>query len=185
MYLYIITPCSRPENLHTIAYSINIPKENYSWIVVHDSLEIPDKKLLPYNSLHIASKVEGSVVGHGQRNIGLDLVPRTEENWIYFNDDDTIIYQDLWDNIQGKGADYDFIHFHQENKDHSIRLDSGLVELCHMDSHNFIFKASLLGNTKFIISDYCADGYFAKEIYEKAKSPLYIEKVLSTYNALR
>lgn len=185
MHIYIITPCSRPENLHTIANSINIPKENYSWIVVHDSLEIPDKNLLPDNSLHIASKVEGSVVGHGQRNIGLDFVPRTEENWIYFNDDDTIIHLDLWENIKGKGDDYDFIHFHQENKDHTIRLDTGLVEHCHIDSHNFIFRADLLENSKWIIDRYEADYYFAKEIYEKAKSPLYIEKVLSTYNALR
>lgn len=30
MFLNIITPCTRPENLHKISESINIPKENYS-----------------------------------------------------------------------------------------------------------------------------------------------------------
>ena len=42
MFLNIITPCSRPHLLHRIAESINIPKENYRWIVVFDAETIPD-----------------------------------------------------------------------------------------------------------------------------------------------
>jgi len=42
MFLNIITPSCRPENLHKISKSINIPRENYRWIVVFDLEEIPD-----------------------------------------------------------------------------------------------------------------------------------------------
>ena len=42
MFLNIITPCSRPEFLDAVSKSINIPKENYRWIVVFDSETIPE-----------------------------------------------------------------------------------------------------------------------------------------------
>ena len=41
MYLNIITPCIHIENLVEISKSINIPRENYRWIVVFDSLILP------------------------------------------------------------------------------------------------------------------------------------------------
>ena len=43
MFLNIITPCSRPENLRIISESINIQKENYRWIFVYDGLNLENK----------------------------------------------------------------------------------------------------------------------------------------------
>ncbi len=34
MFLNIITPCSRPDNLNEVSKSINIPPEHYRWIVL-------------------------------------------------------------------------------------------------------------------------------------------------------
>jgi len=184
MFVNIITPCSRPENLHKIAQSIKLSRYNYQWIIVHDSDKLPDISLLPLNALHIAKRVEGSTSGNGQRNIALDLISDDPYNWIYFNDDDTIIHPELWDNVR-KNYDSDFIHFQQEDVDGNIRLYSNSIEVGQVDSHNFIFKVKLLGDTRWQLDKYDADGYFAKEIYAKAKHPVYLNKVLSTYNLLR
>lgn len=184
MFINIITPCTRPENLHKIAESIKIPEGKYKWIVVHDAERLPEISLLPNNAMHMAEKIDGSVAGHGQRNFGLNFIDYGKNNWVYFNDDDTTIHPDLWDSISGLDH-HDFLHFYQEDKDHNIRLCNDDVAVCRIDSHNFLFKTELLGSSRFIIGDYCADGHFATEIYQKAQKPLYIQKVLSTYNSLR
>jgi hypothetical protein len=184
MYINIITPCIRPENLHDIAKSIIIPKEQYQWLVVHDADTMPDIKLLPTNAIHTVKKVEGSISGNGQRNRALDIINTDNDSWIYFNDDDTAIQPELFQIIE-QNQDKDFIHFQQAYKTGEIRLNTNIVEVTHIDSHNFIFKAKLLENTRWKLGDYCADGYFAKEIYLKAKNSIYIEKILSIHNSLR
>jgi len=184
MYINIITPCSRPENLFEIEKSINIPYENYQWIVVHDSLQMPPTKLLPRTSMNMLHTDENSVSGNAQRNKAFQIVSNNPESWIYFNDDDTTIHPELWSYIK-KNIGADFIHFKQENQDGSIRLYGNSIEVGQVDSHNFVFKRKLLGDTQWILDKYDADGYFAKEIYAKAENPVYLNKVLSTYNKLR
>jgi hypothetical protein len=181
MFLNIITPCSRPENLHTISQSINIPKENYRWIVIFDMDNLPAQNLIPENCETYLHRNPISITGHAQRNFAIEKI---DQGFIYSNDDDTIIHPELWANIQDK-TDYDFIHFQQENLDGSIRLYSNVIEVEQIDSHNFIFKVDLLEDTKWHIDRYNADGYIAKEIYARSKHPLYLNKVLSTYNSLK
>ena len=70
-FLTIVTPCSRPENLHIIAESINIPKDRYRWIIVFDSPTLPDFSLIPEGlSSLIAINSPYSVCGNAQRNTG-------------------------------------------------------------------------------------------------------------------
>ena len=47
MFLNIVTPCIRPENLARINRSISdtIPRDLYRWIVVCDAEEVPDIEL--------------------------------------------------------------------------------------------------------------------------------------------
>ena len=180
MFLNIITPCSRPENLHVINNTINIPKENYRWIIVFDMDELPNKELIPENCETYTYKETGSVVGHAQRNFALNLI---KKGHIYFNDDDTSLHPELWDNIKNNNSD--FISFIQSEKDGTIRLIGNLIEVSHIDSHNFIVSNNIVGSTKFIINKYDADGYFAKECYNKTSSRSYINKPLSVYNLLR
>lgn len=177
--LNIITPCIRPENLHKISESINIPKNNYRWIVVFDLLELPDNKLIPDNCEYYLHKDDGSVFGNGQRNFALDLV---QMGHIYFNDDDTVIHPELWNNV--KDCDDDFISFKQSLINGDIRLNGDLIKICHIDSHNFITSYELVGNTRFELQYYTSDGVFAVECYEKAKTKKYIDKTLSIYNKL-
>jgi hypothetical protein len=180
MFLNIITPCSRPENLLTISKSINIPKENYRWIVVCDSQILPHELITPNNCevhLHVNS---ASVVGHSQRNFALNLI---EDGHVYFNDDDTIIHKNLWENI--KDSNNDFISFSQDLPDGRLRLRGDKIKVGKVDSHSFIVDRNLIGETRFNIREYSADGMFASECYTNSKTPLHINKVLSTYNSLR
>lgn len=176
MFINIITPCTRPENLQKIADSINIPRGFYRWIVVHDSEIIPDS---PDNCEAYAVKVSGSQSGNGQRNFALNLV---KQGYVYFNDDDTLIHPDLWDNVKDLKAD--FIHFMQEDEN-GLRLQGKNVKIGQIDSHNFLTNCDIIGEDRWILDRYDADGYFAEKMYSKAQTKVYIPKVLSFYNALR
>jgi hypothetical protein len=178
MFLNIITPCSRPKNLQIISSSINIPKENYRWIVVFDMLEKPDN--IPENCESYCFKDFKSISGNAQRNFALDLI---NNGHIYFNDDDTVIHKDLWENI--KCLDEDFISFMQEDKNKKIRTTGLNVRVDKIDSHNFIISKRCSENIKWEIEKYNADGFFACECYNIAKTKKHIDKVLSIYNSLR
>jgi hypothetical protein len=179
MFLNIITPCSRPENLEIISKSINIPRDQYRWIVVFDLLEMPEN--IPDNCEWYAIKDANSTSGNAQRNFALDLVTHGH---IYFNDDDTEMHPDLWENIKDEDAT-DFISFKQANKDETIRLEGLNISVGTIDSHNFVTSAECVGDTRWVLDRYDADGVFARRCFEKAKTILYIDKVLSVYNTLR
>jgi len=181
MYLNIITPCSRPENLKAIEESINIPKRNYRWIVVFDREEIPTDIYLPKIAEYYCYKQWNSCVGHAQRNYGINII---EKGHIYFNDDDTIIHQDLWQNIKNH-KDVDFISFIQSDKNNNIRLIGDNINIGFIDSHNFIVKYEIAKKELFEVNLYYADGVFAKKCYDNSNKVLYIPKVLSIYNYLR
>lgn len=180
MFLNIITPCSRPENLLTISKSINIPKENYRWIVVFDMDELPSYELIPLNCETHLHRNKLSIVGHSQRNYALSLI---NNGYVYSNDDDTIIHPELWDNI--KDLDNDFISFSQNYKNGTLHVKGDVINVGYIDSHNFIVKMDIIGDTRFEITKYDADGYFASECYSKSTSFKFIPKVLSIYNYLR
>ncbi len=178
MFLNIITPCSRPDNLEVISKSINIPPEHYRWIVVFDANEVPEN--IPSNCEPYAIKIKGSVFGNGQRNHGIDLV---DHGHIYFNDDDTTIVPVLWENI--KDLTQDFISFSQIDKQGNMRLVGKTIAIGTIDSHNFIVSKEIVGDTRWALNKYDADGFFAKECHNKTKSIIHIPKVLSVYNSLK
>jgi hypothetical protein len=180
MFINIITPCSRPENLLKISESINIPKENYRWIVVFDLESFPDSQLIPNNCEYFLHKNYDSVSGNSQRNFALDLI---SDGYVYFNDDDTLLHSELWENI--KDLENDFISFIQENKNGTIRLFGNNIRVGQIDSHNFIVHSSIVGDIRWVINKYDADGYFASECFHKSKNNKHINIVLSTYNILR
>lgn len=180
MFLNIITPCSRPQNLHKISQSINIPKENYRWIVVFDFDELPNKNLIPDNCETYLLRDAESIAGHSQRNFAIGLV---KHGHIYSNDDDTLIHPDLWENI--KNLNNDFISFKQNDNYGNLRLEGDKITVNHIDSHNFIFSKNICENIKFDKTSYAADGYFAEECNNRAKTPIHLPIVLSVYNSLR
>ena len=180
MFLNIITPCSRPENLLKISESINIPKENYRWIVVCDSDSLPNVNLIPKNCEIYHHKDLESTSGNSQRNYAIDMV---KEGHIYLNDDDTIVQPKFWENI--KDLNNDFISFIQLDKNGDLRLVGNSINVGYIDSHNFIVSQKIVGETRFIKNKYDSDGYFAVECFSKSTNNIYINKPLSVYNQLR
>ena len=176
--LNIITPCTRPQNLEKISKSIKIPRENYCWIVVFDSETIP--KEIPDNCEAYAIKVKKSAMGNGQRNYALEMI---KDGHVYFNDDDTTVHPDLWNQVKNLSAD--IITFSQANKDGSIRLMGNLIRNNHVDSHNFIVNRKIIGELRWILNRYDADGIFIEECAKQTKDIKFIPKILSIYNALR
>jgi len=145
---------------------------------VFDSDSIPED--IPANCEAYAVRVENSTSGNGQRNYAID---RITDGWLYFNDDDTDVHPDLWENI--KDVDHDIVHFMQSEKDGRLRLSGSNVKLCEIDSHNFLVKRDIVGDERWVLDRYEADGLFAESVYNKASTKLYIPKVLSIYNSLR
>jgi len=180
MYLNIITPCSRPQNLPAIAESIcqSIPEGCFRWIVVFDADEVPDG--IPDNCEAYAIKNPQSSTGNAQRNLALDLI---QKGHIYFNDDDTVIHPELWDLISGHKAD--FISFSQAEKNGCMRLKGDSICLGGIDSHNFIVSSDIAKGVRFEIDKYEADGIFAEMCYLNSTTKVFIDKILSVYNQLR
>lgn len=180
MFINIITPCSRPSNLKLIEDSINIPKENYRWIIVFDSESVPNDIYVPKYCEICSIKDHNSTVGNSQRNYGMDLV---KDGYVYFLDDDTTIHPELWENI--KDLNDDFIHYGQSFINGTVRLNGNNVSLYNIDTNCFVVKYDICKNIRWIIGKYTADGIFAEECYKNSKTKKFINKILSYYNTLR
>jgi hypothetical protein len=180
IFINIITPSIRPENLHKISESINIPRENYRWIVVFDLPVQPPIELIPENCEFYLHQDSESRFGNCQRNFALDLIT---DGYVYLNDDDTTIHPDLWDNI--KNIKCDFISFIQIDTKGKLRLLGNKIVVGKIDSHNFLVKRNVVGNIRFNKKEYFADGIFANICYAVANNKCWIDKKLSIYNTLR
>lgn len=180
MFLNIITPCTRLDNLRKIAESINIPRQSYRWLVVCDMERLPEVTRLPEIAEAYAVKLRSSVSGNAQRNYALRLV---KEGHIYFNDDDTTIHPKLWENVSS--LTQDFISFQQVDKSGRLRLKGDVIKPGSIDSHNFIVSKKCVGNLQWDVPVYAADGFFATKCYRQATTKVYLPITLSIYNALR
>jgi len=182
MFLNIITPCSRPDNLSKIADSINIPSKNYRWIIIVDTSKIHTKiSKISKNTDIFYTTNKNSVYGNAQRNYGLSKV---EYGHVYFNDDDTIIHPKLWENIYDLEK-YDFIWFKQLWKDGTVRLLSKQIKLDYIDSHNFLVSYEICKNLEWKLPIRYADGIFAEQCYKQSMHTVFIDKFLSVYNSLQ
>ena len=95
MSIYIITPCTRIQNLHEI--SKTIPKECI-WVIVYDSNY--NNQILSYGDIILRPKNISGNYGKPHINYALDILPLKESDWIYVLDDDNIIHPDWYENIQ-------------------------------------------------------------------------------------
>lgn len=212
--LYIVTPLSRPENLEQIAESLNKIYLRKSpckifWIIIMDkSLSKEDmnkvyhfttNKPLFYTEL---SFFEKSFVGHSHRNFfindihsGFKVICKknniVESDWVYFLDDDTLLHPNFVEEIINRLDDTkSAIIFDQENKDGTIRLraDIDKVKVCHIDMGQYVVNLTKLPeDLRFKEDDYCADGIFIEELFNRVGPEQFIvvNKTLSTYNKLR
>jgi hypothetical protein len=179
MFINIITPCTRPANLPKIAASINIPTANYRWIIVRDANnDNPDNNDNTEIFFHTNPL---SKFGNAQRNFALDLIDNKDSH-VYFLDDDTTLHPELWESV--RHFDMDFISFNQCHPNGTHRL-GGRIEFGKVDSGNVLISRALIGDTRWVLNRYGADGIFIEECFKRATNPIYIAKTASIYNNLR
>ena len=182
MFINIITPCTRLDNLYLIQQSINIPKDHYRWIIVVDTNKISFQTVpnLSKNTEIFYCSNKNSVYGNAQRNYGISKV---KFGHVYFNDDDTTIHPKLWENICDLDR-YDFIWFKQLWNNGNIRLSSKQVKLNYIDSHNFLVSYDICQNLEWKLNRRDADGLFAEQCFKNSTNSIFIDKFLSVYNSI-
>lgn len=180
MFINIVTPCSRPNNIEKIYESICIPLENYHWYIVLDMDFIP--KGLPTNDniTYVPYRDANSLAGNSQRNLALELI---SGDYVYFLDDDTIMHSDFWNTVSGYS--YDVIVFNQAFKDGSLRLFGGHIGPKVVDTGNVLIRRDTIGDIRWDVKEYNADGYFLRDVSKMTKSKKYIPKIISYYNKLK
>ena len=177
MKLHIITPCSRPENLAEVATSINIPSASYTWHIVFDRpKENVPASLIPPKAIAYYHTNPQSKAGNAQRNFILD---KLSDGYIYFLDDDTTMHPNLYQKVST--LHNDFIHFDQVFPDGKKRI-GGTVKVNHIDTGSVVVDRKIIGNIRFKIERYDADGYLWEQVFRNAQTPVYIPEPLSIYN---
>lgn len=192
----LITPSIRPENLKSIAESIDFDIV-YKWIIVYDGNKIKENPMLFNNNenkiVELLHYDPNSISGNSQRNAGLEYLKNLIENekdsftnFVYFLDDDNRINEDLYQVIRGaeKGVLYTFGQ--ERSKDIFPYVDilkGDVVEVYKIDSAMLLIDYNLIGETRWKIDKYNADGIFIKECLMNYKDKwVYIEMVLAYYN---
>lgn len=183
MKITLITACSRPQNLRLVERSV--PPE-CRWLIGIDSRV----NYIPYANRGeiIPTPVTGSW-GAAVRNYVLDRLNPSEHEWIAFLDDDNLVHPEWFpclmamkDDIARVGAG--MVTWGQAFADGSTRLEAtGNPMVGTADTASFMFKLELLGQTRFPLDSYHADGLFAETV--ATKTPLFtINSNLCYYNKL-
>ena len=176
MMLYIVTPCSRPENLATIRKSI---PEALTWVVMMDA-STDHKAPSGANVTHYSRKT--GFWGHPLRNEFLDLYQDqfTEDDWVYFLDDDNILHPKFIQQLESLLClNAGIVTWGQEGRlrpTHEPRIGN-------IDTACFMFRPSQLKGLRFA-NMYEADGQFANAA-AGLTNLICVEAYLCYYNALR
>lgn len=177
--IYIITPCSRPENLEAI--SKTIPPQ-CSWVVVYDKkVSMP-----PLNNATILKCEDTGMAGIKAQNFALDNLPLTDQDFILFHDDDNIIHPKWYSSIsQLLSNDFSIMTWGQLNKDNSIRLEPvSQPEVCKIDTASFLISWKYNKHLRHQIDIYEHDGIYAERCALNGPT-LQINDYLCYYNYLR
>lgn len=194
----IVTPVSRPENLSALYLSVAEQGQEFwnriIWWLVYDGVPIVEKSLNPTGSKEefevksIYTKIPGSVSGNAQRNIAIDNIQN--DSWIWFLDDDNIMYPNFLKTIEAQinsDSNIKGLIFNQLNKDKTLRLKASPenTKVNHIDTAQFIINKNIIDN-EFQIDLYNADGLFIEDTYNQHRDKFkFIDEPLCYYNYLR
>lgn len=176
--LYIITPCSRPQNLSIIANTIPIDSK---WIIVHDNHT--DMPLINNATFFVCE--DTGLVGTKARNFALDNINFSYNDHILFHDDDNIIHPLLYSTVsQVFDHDFSLLCWGQLNKDNSIRLlPPKSIKVGQIDTASFLIKWKYNSHVRHRTDIYEHDGYYAEEC-AKNGLVLRLNEFLCYYNYL-
>lgn len=184
--LYIITPCSRPENLHKIYQSMNFTKVD-RWYIVYDTSkgrEYTFNYATHDNIIEMKHDEEG-VCGHPQINRALDIIDENSDAFIYVLDDDNIMHYMFW--ILLPTLDSNHIYTWDQNRSDKVKFIKGdVIQKGHIDTAQFIVPRNLIGSIRWNPRERKADGQFIEEIHAKHSSLFnYIPETACFFNYLQ
>jgi predicted O-methyltransferase YrrM len=177
--LTLITPSYRIDNLMQIKNSINF---NYvdEWLIVYDGRKITENPKLfqeHHNIKEFVYKGDG-ISGNPQRNYALTQISNPTTS-LYYLDDDNIIHPNLYRllSIMDNTKLYTF------NQDD--RLKGHGVGIGGIDTAMVIIPYQLCNNINWIPDNYCADGHYIKDCYDKnINIHIFVDNILCHYNKI-
>ena len=174
----IITPSYRTNNLHMLKDSINFDYVD-EWIIVYDGSKIEtNPNLFADDKIKEFVHTSKGISGNPQRNYALGMVSNPN-TFLYFLDDDNVIHPNLYRllNIIDKNR---FYTFNQTN-----RLAGNTVRINWIDTAMCLVDYSLCNDTRWVLNEYNADGYYIEECYKKNTNiHVYVNNDLCYYNKL-
>jgi len=176
MMLYIVTPCSRPENLAQIRKSI---PSALTWVVMMDA-STDHKAPSGASVTHYSTRTGGW--GNPLRNEFLDLYQDqfTENDWVYFLDDDNILHPKFIQQLESLlHLDAGIVTWGQEGR---LR-PTDQPRIGNIDTASFMFRPTKTNKLRFE-NIYEADGMFAQAA-TRLTNLICVEAYLCYYNALR
>jgi hypothetical protein len=149
-----------------------------NWYIIYDTRNKPfNKKYTDDKIIELECKDEG-IVGHQIRNMALNTI---KDSLIYFLDDDNIIHPSFWNINFDSNKLYTF---DMQRKDDILKGNK--VEPDSIDTAQYVFDVNLVGDLRFDVTLYNADGFFIQKIYEENKDKwVYVPEIASYYNKLR
>jgi hypothetical protein len=198
--LYILTRCSRLENLLNIKKSIFDNKNdfwNINWYIAVDNKKI---KNIPS---HILNNLQSEniklffdlnsdgIYGNNLLNELLNIIDQKENNWIYILDDDNKLHERFLNRTSEilKTNICKCIIFSQMSLD--TRFGNSLfrtaseknINVKKIDMAQFLINSVLIKNNRFEINEYVSDGIFITKIYYENPNDFYIiDEILCYYN---
>ena len=176
MMLYIVTPCSRPENLAYIRKSI---PQAITWVVMMDA-STDHKAPSGANVTHYSPRTGKWV--HPLRNEFLDLYQDqfTDNDWVYFLDDDNILHPKFIQKLEALLClDAGIVTWGQEGR---LR-PTDKPTIGNIDTASFMFRPTKTKSLRFE-NIYEGDGMFAQAA-ARLTNLICVEAYLCYYNALR
>lgn len=177
--IYIVTPCSRPENLEVISKSI--PSE-CRWIVLHE----PHINIPYIENMTAIQCPKTGFVGADGRNYFVNNFNLSDEDWIYSLDDDNIIHPRMFSEISKLlDKDISIIYWGQLNKDETVRLmPRTSIIIDTIDAACFISKWKFNKHVRYNTEAYNYDGLYAIQCANNGPV-LRLNDYLCYYNYLR
>lgn len=195
--MHVISPISRPSNLHYMMASIKehmAPYFDVIWWVVLDAKEpvvpggIESIDNIIVNVRALSSEGNG-LSGNPQRNLAIDEIGE-DAGYVHFLDDDNVLQR------HGPHKYHAFLMVRpgcalvvsQMFKDGRIRLaaDSRNMQPTMIDTAQFFLPFSMIGDLRWEPWNYCADGDFFSAIFKRHEERFYfMPQPMCWYNYLR
>jgi hypothetical protein len=176
--IYIVTACSRPENLETI--SKTIPPQCI-WVIVHDhNTFVPQE----HNAIYFQCEDTG-IVGTKAQNHALDHLPLNDDDYVLLHDDDNVIHPNWYDTISKYiNEDFSIMTWGQLKKNGEIRLHpTKQPRIDHIDTACFMISWRYNKNHRHKYQ-YNHDGAYS-EVCSKNGPVVCIDDYICYYNYLR